>query len=276
MITTWLRRPFPFINDTKFAVALSILIGVVCFIILTVYRPWDLDQVDSTIYLLGFGGNATIALLVHLLLLPKMKPTWFCDDHWTIRHQALLTVSILVLIAVCNYLYNTVVGSDMSPQYSLPFFLYMTTAVGMLPILLTIYVTEVVARNRNTTTAQNLTLVGNTSVVQTLSIQSDNTSDPIVVIRDSDLIYAQADGNYTKLITISGDQEKQYYLRLSLKQLHQQVESSSAFVRCHRSYLVNKNHMEKVTGNARSMVAHLPVVEAVIPISRGVDLSIFE
>lgn len=275
MISTWLNRPFPLLGDQKIAIAQSLVVGLVSFIILTVFRPSGLDEVDNVTYLLGFGGNAVFALVIHLLLGPRLLPNVFNEDQWTIGSQVILTVSVLLLISTCNYIYNSTIGLDFSPQYSLLYFVYMTTAVGMLPIMIIVYVTELVARKRNQLTANSIELDNGDSNTQQLTIRSENVSEPVLVIKERDLIYARADGNYTRLITKNGGSHQVHHLRLSLKSLQQQIQENEAFVRCHKSYLVNKYHIVNIKGNARSMVAHLPCIDAAIPISRGIDLNLF-
>lgn len=63
-----------------------------------------------------------------------------------------------------------------------------------------------------------------------------------VKFKPEDLLYCQADGVYTDLIT----REKKYTLRLTLQQVVEKLQFS-ALVRVHRSYAVNRLNIESFT-----------------------------
>lgn len=56
-------------------------------------------------------------------------------------------------------------------------------------------------------------------------------------------------------------------LRSSLSRLENQLEGQN-IVRCHRSFIVNLDKVEKVTGNAQGYKLHLETPELVVPVAR--------
>lgn len=72
-----------------------------------------------------------------------------------------------------------------------------------------------------------------------------------------DILYLQAYGDYVKIIT----QEKTYVTKERLS--NYQNKLSEDFEQCHRSYIVNLNHVKFMEGN------HVQVDEAKIPVSAG-------
>jgi DNA-binding LytR/AlgR family response regulator len=65
-------------------------------------------------------------------------------------------------------------------------------------------------------------------------------------------------------------------IRLSLKQLEIQLENFSQIKRCHRSYLVNTQHISSIDGNARSLTIQLDNVATSIPVSRSFSKADFK
>ena len=65
-----------------------------------------------------------------------------------------------------------------------------------------------------------------------------STSDAMHVLQQEDIYYCAADGNYTKFFTISGT----IMVARTLK-YYDAVFDQSHFIRCHRSYVVNRNHV---------------------------------
>ncbi|WP_439504632.1 LytR/AlgR family response regulator transcription factor [Sediminibacterium sp.] len=68
------------------------------------------------------------------------------------------------------------------------------------------------------------------------------TSETIYVVNQDDIIFIQAEGSYTKIITATHG-----VLTITKKLLDfEYLESDGPFFRTHRSYLVNLNHIKKI------------------------------
>ena len=78
-----------------------------------------------------------------------------------------------------------------------------------------------------------------------------------VNLKYTDIRYFVADGNYSNIYTIS----KKYSIRQSLSTIADQLPLHT-FVRAHRSFLVNKNKVERITTNT------LEINNVEIPLSR--------
>ncbi|WP_179349343.1 LytR/AlgR family response regulator transcription factor [Winogradskyella pacifica] len=78
-----------------------------------------------------------------------------------------------------------------------------------------------------------------------------------VNVKYSDIRYFVADGNYSSIYTIS----KKYSIRQSLSTIAEQLPLHT-FARAHRSFLVNKNKVERITTNT------LEINNVEIPLSR--------
>ena len=75
MILNWLKKPYPFVTDTSIKWALSMMIGLICFLFLAAFRPFGLDDVDSVTFIAGFGLTAFISMVVHYFILPRIFGT---------------------------------------------------------------------------------------------------------------------------------------------------------------------------------------------------------
>jgi|YNPMSStandDraft_1061717.scaffolds.fasta_scaffold00334_18 two-component system LytT family response regulator len=68
------------------------------------------------------------------------------------------------------------------------------------------------------------------------------TNNKIVYVRIGDIIRFEADGNYVRIISSSGEN---YYVSKKLKD-YQEFLSGSSFFRVHHSYLININHVKSI------------------------------
>ncbi|MES2110076.1 MAG: LytTR family DNA-binding domain-containing protein [Bacteroidota bacterium] len=108
--------------------------------------------------------------------------------------------------------------------------------------------------------------------------QKDKTADPIFIkanIKSDDFsfnpdafVFAKADGNYVEFfIDKNGSLEKELK-RISLTSLEDQLSGHPNFIKCHRTYLVNTNHVVKISGNAQGYLISFNGTTDKIPVSR--------
>ncbi|PHS67155.1 MAG: DNA-binding response regulator [Flavobacterium sp.] len=71
------------------------------------------------------------------------------------------------------------------------------------------------------------------------------TSDTVYAIYEDDIIYCRSNGNYTTFYT---QQLDKIMVSKSLKKI-EEILSSTIFIRCHQSYIVNKKHVLKYNKN---------------------------
>ena len=244
------------------------------FLFLYFFRPFNLDIVDSFYFMLGYGVTAAIGVGINLLILPFLFPKQFNNEHWTIIKQILFICSIVLAIAVLNYLHTSINGADFAPQYDLITMIFMTLGVGIIPIIVFTYVSEKYATKRNQSIANSIQLPIEKLQEDTLSITSQTNKDDITTILRSAFLYAESDKNYCELHYLFQGEVKKKLIRISLKNLCEQWEDSPQCVRCHRSFIVNKEHIKAIQGNARSVLISLNHVEMSIPVSRGFDKSL--
>ena len=68
------------------------------------------------------------------------------------------------------------------------------------------------------------------------------TSETIYVVNQDDIIFIQAEGSYTKIVTVSHG-----VLTITKKLAEfEYLETDASFFRAHRSYLVNLNHIKRI------------------------------
>lgn len=86
-------------------------------------------------------------------------------------------------------------------------------------------------------------------------IKNKNSLDKVLY---SDILYIEADGSYTKIIT----KEKEYTLSQNLKKTEEQV-TSDHIIRVHRSYMVNVKNVDRISEGFLYTRKHQ------VPVSRG-------
>jgi DNA-binding LytR/AlgR family response regulator len=104
-----------------------------------------------------------------------------------------------------------------------------------------------------------------------VSIQSDTRE--ILEINLRQLVFVEAQENYSRIVWLRGDEISQRILRVTLKKIEDQIANGD-IVRCHRSYMINLDFPYIVHGNSNGYRLTSKLFRDVIPISRSLGKEI--
>lgn len=91
----------------------------------------------------------------------------------------------------------------------------------------------------------------------------------------SDFIFAESEGNYVSIhymenpSTGSEQTEKQTMLRTSMKNVVAILCANSEIMQCHRAYIVNLRHVERVEGRSSGIGLKLRHCDTIVPVSKS-------
>ena len=102
-------------------------------------------------------------------------------------------------------------------------------------------------------------------------IQSDTRETLEINLRQ--LVFVEAQENYSRFAWLKGDEIKERILRVTLKKIEDQIVSGN-IVRCHRSYIINTNFPYTIRGNSNGYRLTSKQFRDVIPISRSLGKEI--
>ena len=287
-----LRQPYPTEEPVSQRVIKSIVIGAFVGLFLLVFQPFGLDDWQTsakTLKILGFGGVTLIAMLAHYFVLPTLFPRYFSDERWTVGKEIVQTLTLVMVISVGNRLYLGWLIDEPLVLGSWLWSIGVTFLIGLFPItgiILLNYITQLKKYNRsaNELPVHNPSPVpasiekeaGNHPADTVLTLIADNEKDSLMVPAGS-LLFIESSDNYCTVFylkngPIATDQVAKPLLRSSLSRLEKQIQQPPTvrkpFVRCHRSYVINLDRVERVTGNAQGYKLHLLGGQFQIPVAR--------
>ena len=85
---------------------------------------------------------------------------------------------------------------------------------------------------------------------------------------DHSILFIKSESNYCEIHINEGNNYRKELLRGSLNSIEGSLKELSFFVRVHRSYIVNFNKIDKVSGTAQGYKIHFENMEHSIPVSR--------
>ncbi len=108
---------------------------------------------------------------------------------------------------------------------------------------------------------------------RTIRIKTDTKEEFLINLKN--LVYVEAQENYSKIVWTEETRVKEKLLRVTLKKIEGQIVDH-AIVRCHRSYIINTNVDFTVLGNSNGYRLKSDLLEHTIPISRSIGKEIVQ
>lgn len=280
-----LSQPYPSHESPGRQLRTAAVIGLFIGLFLLVFQPFGLanwETPNKTLKILGFGLIAFIVTAVNFTVWTRLFPRQFSDECWTVGREILLVTVNILLIAIANRLYlEWLVRQE--GNYGAGSWLVMiliTFLLGIFPTaggILFSYIRQL--KKYSASAAQFVQHPPDPlpSAVVSLSSTNETTDSSITLLADNekdtlmlnvlDLLYVESSDNYCTVVYQQGEKINKPLLRSSLSRLAGQF-NQPRIVRCHRSYLVNLDRVERVTGNAQGYKLHLAGDTFTVPVSR--------
>ena len=99
-------------------------------------------------------------------------------------------------------------------------------------------------------------------------VLTGNTSEN-VSLEIANLLYIEAVGNYVKVYQLCDGKVKIDMLRVTLKQIEDDLRSYPTIVRCHRAFLVNLEQVERIESHSNSTQLIIKYSNDHLPVSRS-------
>lgn len=280
-ITSFLNKPFPSIQLPKQKLIISFLFGVFVFVFLAIFKPYEIADIAGYVhlYLAGFGTITSVTMLIAYFLIPNIIPNFFNPNKWNVGKTILFIIGILAAISVGNWLYNSYFFEGISFQHSLGHFVFITVSVGIFPVIFLIFFIELYLNRANQSLAQSVDekihQLSKTPNTTRINLKGENKNESLDLDL-SQLICVKSEGNYAQVYFKKQDTIQKKIIRNSISSIEKQLDNFDNIYRCHRSYLVNLENVNEVTGNARNFNLLVNDLDFCIPVSRSFPKSILK
>lgn len=281
----WLNKPFPLIEGTQQQVLVSFLFASFVYLFLFIFQPFGISeahyyysQYSKNTYLVGFFVITFLVMMLNYLVSSFLFKQSFSPENWTVGKNISFLLWQITLIGVFNWWYSISFKHEFTDGHNLFEFLFMTMAVGLFPsIFLTLY-TERYFSNKHQLIAKELDIKIHEPIKKEeiqIKILADNKKE-IIELELKQFICIRSEGNYADVFFIENDELKKKLIRNSLAKIALQLINFETVKRCHRSYIVNLQNVNTVSGNARNYNFHIEKLNFAIPVSRNFPKSIIE
>lgn len=264
------NKSYPFNDDLKYNSKVIFFISIGVFAFLWLFQPFEIGflPVRQKYYLmLGFGFITFMTLSFYLLFIPSLFPKKFSSAVWSIKKEILWNSWILFTILVGYFFYTRWLGVMKFDFYTV----IKLVLTATLPISILIIV------NHNRMLRSHLKLADELNKKlkehklyqeRIIHFVSDYQKDSLA-LKVSALIFIRSANNYIEVFWKEGDTIKNQMVRCSITSAEETVKEYKFIFKCHRSFLVNINCIERFEGNSQGYKLFFENISFSIPVSKN-------
>ena len=266
----FLNKPYPFNDDLKYNSKLIFFISIGVLVFLYLFQPLDVSLMDNKekfYVVVGLGAVTFLSLSLNLLILPSLFSNIFIKRIWNIKKEIIWNIWILSTISVSYYLYYKVLG-----VFDIDFRMIVSLIlIAVIPItgLITVNQNRKLRSYLKLAEGINKKLEENKSIDEKLvHFISDYVKDNLS-IKVSLLLLIRAANNYIEVFWKEGEKVRSQMIRTSLLKAEEVLEEHKFVFKCHRSYMVNVNFIDKIEGSIQGYKLFFENLDFSIPVSKN-------
>ena len=265
----FLKKSYPFntdlIHNAKIIFFISVVFGFFMFFL----QPFNIIEFSfkSRLTISGITATITFATLsFNLLVLPSYFSNIFMSEKWNIFKEIIWNTWMLAILVGSYFLYF---------QYAeLGEFTGITFAKIILIAIVPI--STLVFFNQNRLLKQNLNdaVDLNTKILSKLNSENDiilfesSYKKDSISLAVNTILLVKSAGNYIEVFWREKNKTNKQLVRMKFSETEEILKNYNFIFKCHRSFLINKNFVDKAKGNSQGLKVSLKKVDFLIPVSR--------
>jgi LytTr DNA-binding domain len=303
MLKQLLFKPFPADFSLKrISVHAWSAFGIVFFILffLQPFRISELNTAEALLTAFSYAMVCPIVIYCVEIACVKLLPRIYDEKNWYVLKHIAHVLLIIVCIAMGNVVVSHVLYDVPFTLYAVFAFLKYVLAIGVFPTVFGVIFSQyqyqkkynqlALAINKKLENNEDITPAPLAKASLVEAFISSETDAPAIVerplalpenikligqnnneyleVKPAAILYLEAADNYVAVLYLEQNKVKKVLLRSTLALLGQQLQDYSDFIKCHRSYIINKHYIIASSGNAQGLKLQLQGTEALIPVSR--------
>ncbi len=269
-----LNQPFPDKDSLPKSMLTIFWVGIFVALFLFLIRPFSIEGewADLAVASAGFGAVTVVFGWIFEFSTRYVFRLKMDGPSWTLGKWILTSIILIVWIALGNYLFvNWLMDWRAMGYFSFLRMIGYTSLIGIFPVALSGIIIQLKAAQKNeevaTDISEHLHTDRDPEKVKTIVLEAENGQQ--LNLKVSDVLYVEAMQNYIMVWYVQNSEPQKMVLRTTLTATEDQFKNTDV-IRCHRSYLVNVDKIETVTGNAQGLKLKLLNVSGVeVPVSRS-------
>ena len=272
-ITSYLKEPYPYYyGNAKRVFLLLVFLSFLSFSFSYFFEPFHVNvsehKINSYWILLI---HACIPIPIAFLFLSFINRSKKDDIAWSLGKEISILSLILLSIGIVDFLIRDLIYTN-PDNWSFRYLgeeIRNTFLVGflLLMIVLPINLERLISKHRSG--LKKLPSFYKQETTNSLVVLNTSITSETIELQINDFLFAKVESNYTEVFTSSSNGVHKTLYRLTLKELEEQLKSFPFIFKTHRSYLVNLDAIESISGNAQGYQLAIKNYAPLIPVSRS-------
>jgi hypothetical protein len=264
------NKPYPFNDDLKHNTKIIFFTSLGVFAFLFLFQPFDISSLPSKekYYLMtGVGIVTFLSLSFNLLVIPSLFPKKFSSAKWNIKKEIFWNIWVLFTTLAGYFLLNNSLGV-MKFGFSL---IVKLTLTAVIPISVMIIINHNKILRSHLKLADELSkkLKENKSIQEKIVYFNSDYQKDSLAIKVSLIILIRSANNYIEVFWKEGDAIKNQMVRCSMLSAEETLKEHKFIFKCHRSFMVNINYIDKIEGNSQGYRLFFDNISFPVPISKN-------
>lgn len=277
-IRTWLLQPYPFEMRWRTGLKTGLWAGLFVTLFLFLFKPFGLKVSPGAelkhLAICGSFGVVTLIISVLIPLFCLLFPKIFEEERWVVWKEILFNLFFISIIGLGNLLLANALWRTPITGGTLLFWQGLTFSVGVFPTVIGAFLTQMKLQRKYTSEAATLHPHPIAHAEETLITLTGDNQNEQLTLNAHQIAYLAAQDNYVQVFYLENDAIKQKMLRTTMRKMEEALSKHPQFCRCHRTFMVNFDRVDHVSGNAQGYRLHLGGVEESIPVSRNLNETI--
>jgi hypothetical protein len=265
----FLQKPYPFNEDLKRNTKVIFFISIGIFVFLLLFQPIsinDLPNRQKLNLMIGLGVITFLSLSLNLLIIPSLFPRIFLRREWIVWKEILWNLWMLFTISIgylASYRVLGILEFDLNMVMKL-----LLIAIVPLTLLIVFNQNRLLRLHLKTAHELNAWLKESKSDAEKLvHFDSEYQKDKLSIKIKYLLLIRSAD-NYIEVFWKDGIVVKSQLIRSSLSRAQELLHDFNYIFKCHRSFLVNVNFIDRVEGNSQGYRLFFENLDFDVPVSK--------
>jgi hypothetical protein len=264
------NSPYPFSDDLKHNTKIIFFTSIGVFTFLFLFQPFDISSLptkDKYYLLTGFAGITFLSLSINLLLIPSLFSKKFSSEGWNIKKEIFWNLWILFTILVGYFFLTNYLGA-MKFGFNMVIKLLLTAVI---PISVLIIVNQNKMLRSHLKLADELSkkLKENKLIQEKIIYFNSDYQKDSLAINVSLLLLIRSANNYIEVFWKDAEAIKNQMVRCSMVYAEELLKDHKFIFKCHRSYIININYIDRIEGNSEGYKLYFENVPFPIPVSKN-------
>ncbi|QIA06294.1 LytTR family transcriptional regulator DNA-binding domain-containing protein [Draconibacterium halophilum] len=273
-----LNKKYPFNDNLKVNIRSISSVSLGIFLFLLFFEPFEIQNPDFNnrlIILAAFGAITLVLLSIFRLIIPSIFISAFSEKRWTILKEIIIDLLFVIFNSVAFAFFARYVGRiPMTFPIVINIVIISITATVVVVLTNQFYllkkkVQKLEFSSEETSSSEPL------EVPEEIEFESENKTEYFTLFLEQ-LILIKSANNYIEVIYKQNDEIKKKLIRNTMKSTENLLKKYAKIIRCHRSCMVNKDYIKKVSRGSDGLVLNLFDYPQEIHVSRQYVLHLKE